>query len=57
MVGRTQSALSSAWADFSCRDAWAKHSDLDSYEAKWLYVEALLKVLALIAVNQAASLT
>lgn len=26
-------------------DAWAKHSDLDSYEAKWLYVEALLKVL------------
>ncbi|EAU84611.2 hypothetical protein CC1G_00130 [Coprinopsis cinerea okayama7 len=26
-------------------DAWAKHKDLDSYEAKWLYVEALLKVL------------
>ncbi|KAF8076084.1 hypothetical protein FPV67DRAFT_1405790 [Lyophyllum atratum] len=26
-------------------DAWAKHRDLDSYEAKWLYVEALLKVL------------
>ena len=26
------------------RDAWAKHKDLDSYEAKWLYVEALLKV-------------
>ncbi|KAF6762793.1 hypothetical protein DFP72DRAFT_802359 [Ephemerocybe angulata] len=26
-------------------DAWAKHTDLDSYEAKWLYVEALLKVL------------
>ena len=27
-----------------CRDAWAKHKDLDPYEAKWLYVEALLKV-------------
>ncbi|KAI0034100.1 hypothetical protein K488DRAFT_46332 [Vararia minispora EC-137] len=26
-------------------DAWAKHKDLDSYEAKWLYVEALFKVL------------
>ncbi|RXW25828.1 hypothetical protein EST38_g44 [Candolleomyces aberdarensis] len=26
-------------------DAWAKHKDLDSFEAKWLYVEALLKVL------------
>ncbi|TFK43250.1 acyl CoA binding protein-domain-containing protein [Crucibulum laeve] len=26
-------------------DAWAKHRDLDQYEAKWLYVEALLKVL------------
>ena len=26
------------------RDAWAKHKDLDPYEAKWLYVEALLKV-------------
>ncbi|KAF9468894.1 acyl CoA binding protein-domain-containing protein [Collybia nuda] len=26
-------------------DAWAKHRELDSYEAKWLYVEALLKVL------------
>ncbi|KIM45895.1 hypothetical protein M413DRAFT_440947 [Hebeloma cylindrosporum] len=26
-------------------DAWAKHQDLDPYEAKWLYVEALLKVL------------
>ncbi|KIK65583.1 hypothetical protein GYMLUDRAFT_240099 [Collybiopsis luxurians FD-317 M1] len=26
-------------------DAWAKHKDLSSYEAKWLYVEALLKVL------------
>ncbi|XP_006459978.1 hypothetical protein AGABI2DRAFT_67415 [Agaricus bisporus var. bisporus H97] len=25
-------------------DAWAKHKDLESYEAKWLYVEALLKV-------------
>ncbi|KAK2466443.1 hypothetical protein APHAL10511_002085 [Amanita phalloides] len=26
-------------------DAWAKHKDLDPFEAKWLYVEALLKVL------------
>ncbi|KIJ70473.1 hypothetical protein HYDPIDRAFT_23575 [Hydnomerulius pinastri MD-312] len=27
-------------------DAWAKHKDLDSYEAKWLYVDALLKALS-----------
>lgn len=26
------------------RDAWAKHKDVESYEAKWLYVDALLKV-------------
>ena len=26
------------------RDAWAKHKDLDPYEAKWLYVDAMLKV-------------
>ncbi|KAF8225402.1 ACBP-domain-containing protein [Tricholoma matsutake] len=26
-------------------DAWAKHKDVDPYEAKWLYVDALLKVL------------
>lgn len=26
------------------RDAWAKHKDLGAYEAKWLYVEALLRV-------------
>ncbi|CAK5275784.1 unnamed protein product [Mycena citricolor] len=26
-------------------DAWAKHKDLNSYEAKWMYVGALLKVL------------
>ncbi|KAJ7179416.1 hypothetical protein C8R46DRAFT_1073695 [Mycena filopes] len=26
-------------------DAWAKHKDLDPYEAKWLYVAALMKVL------------
>ncbi|KAJ7591366.1 acyl CoA binding protein-domain-containing protein [Mycena floridula] len=26
-------------------DAWAKHKDLDPYQAKWLYVDALLKVL------------
>lgn len=28
----------------SPRDAWAKHRDLDQYEAKCLYVDALLKV-------------
>ena len=28
----------------SFRDAWAKHKDLDKYEAKWLYVDALMKV-------------
>ena len=28
----------------STRDAWAKHKDLDPFEAKWLYVDALLKV-------------
>ena len=27
-----------------CRDAWAKHKDLDSFQAKIMYVEALLKV-------------
>ncbi|KAF9247130.1 ACBP-domain-containing protein [Melanogaster broomeanus] len=27
-------------------DAWAKHKDLDQYEAKWLYVDALLKALS-----------
>ncbi len=26
------------------RDAWAKHKDLDPYQARWLYVDALLKV-------------
>ncbi|KAJ3998645.1 ACBP-domain-containing protein [Lentinula boryana] len=26
-------------------DAWAKHKDVSSYEAKWLYIDALLKVL------------
>ncbi|KAF8529250.1 ACBP-domain-containing protein [Hysterangium stoloniferum] len=26
-------------------DAWAKHKDVQSHEAKWLYVETLLKVL------------
>lgn len=28
----------------SPRDAWAKHKDLDQFEARWLYVDALLKV-------------
>ncbi|KAG9317625.1 acyl CoA binding protein-domain-containing protein [Chiua virens] len=27
-------------------DAWAKHRDLDQYEARWLYVDALLKALS-----------
>ena len=31
----------------SFRDAWAKHKDLDKYEAKWLYVDALMKVVRL----------
>ncbi|KAF9815542.1 hypothetical protein IEO21_04542 [Rhodonia placenta] len=45
-VGNVQSPRPSVW-DMLGRakwDAWAKHKDLDSYEAKWLYVEALLKV-------------
>jgi hypothetical protein len=25
------------------RDAWAKNKDLEAYEAKWLYVDAMLK--------------
>ena len=32
------------WLLIHKRDAWAKKKDLDSYEAQWLYVEALLKV-------------
>jgi hypothetical protein len=28
---------------FDTRDAWAKHKDLDPYEAKWLYVGTLMK--------------
>ncbi|KZT72707.1 ACBP-domain-containing protein [Daedalea quercina L-15889] len=46
-VGNVQSPRPSVW-DMLGRakwDAWAKHKDLDPYEAKWLYVEALLKVL------------
>jgi acyl-CoA-binding protein len=31
-------------AEFDVRDAWAKHKDLDTHEAKQMYVEALLKV-------------
>ena len=26
------------------RDAWAKHKDIEPVEAKWLYVETLMKV-------------
>ncbi|KAJ3511524.1 hypothetical protein NLJ89_g4049 [Agrocybe chaxingu] len=46
-VGNVQNPRPGMW-DMLGRakwDAWAKHKDLDSYEAKWLYVEALLKVL------------
>ncbi|PCH41324.1 ACBP-domain-containing protein [Wolfiporia cocos MD-104 SS10] len=46
-VGNVQSPRPSVW-DMLGRakwDAWAKHRDLDPYEAKWLYVDALLKVL------------
>ncbi|KAH9843953.1 ACBP-domain-containing protein [Rhodofomes roseus] len=46
-VGNVQSPRPSVW-DMLGRakwDAWAKHKDLDPYEAKWLYIEALLKVL------------
>ncbi|OCH85753.1 ACBP-domain-containing protein [Obba rivulosa] len=45
-VGNVQPPLPSVW-DMLGRakwDAWAKHKDLDLYEAKWLYVNALLKV-------------
>ena len=38
--------------DASSRDAWAKHRDLDSYEAKWLYVDALMKVWNFLSVLQ-----
>ncbi|KAH9951822.1 ACBP-domain-containing protein [Amylocystis lapponica] len=46
-VGNVQSPRPSMWDMLSRAkwDAWAKHKDLDSYEAKWLYVDALLKVL------------
>ncbi|CAA7260248.1 unnamed protein product [Cyclocybe aegerita] len=46
-VGNVQNPRPGMW-DMLGRakwDAWAKHKDLDPYEAKWLYVEALLKVL------------
>lgn len=33
------------------RDAWEKNKDLDLYEARWLYVEALLKVGAYQSLN------
>ncbi|KAK7060275.1 hypothetical protein VNI00_001040 [Paramarasmius palmivorus] len=49
MLGRAKwhvlSPFSSSSLFTSHRDAWNKHKDLDPYEAKWLYVEALLKVL------------
>ncbi|CAL1701548.1 unnamed protein product [Somion occarium] len=46
-VGNVQPPRPNVW-DMLGRakwDAWAKHKDLDSYEAKWMYVDALLKVL------------
>ncbi|KDQ07734.1 hypothetical protein BOTBODRAFT_38532 [Botryobasidium botryosum FD-172 SS1] len=46
-VGNVKSARPGMW-DMLGRakwDAWAKHKDLDKQEAKWLYVETLLKVL------------
>ncbi|GAV99466.1 ACBP-domain-containing protein [Lentinula edodes] len=46
-VGNVKSPRPAMW-DMLARakwDAWAKHKDLNSYEAKWLYIEALLKVL------------
>ena len=39
------------------RDAWAKHKDLESFEAKWLYVESLLKVRSLIILLSSYVLT
>lgn len=46
-VGNVKSPRPAVW-DMLGRakwDEWAKHKDLDPSEAKWLYVEALLKVL------------
>ncbi|KAE9405948.1 ACBP-domain-containing protein [Gymnopus androsaceus JB14] len=46
-VGNVKSPRPAMW-DMLGRakwDAWAKHKDLSAYEAKWLYVDALLKVL------------
>ncbi|TFK92954.1 ACBP-domain-containing protein [Polyporus arcularius HHB13444] len=46
-VGNVQGPRPNVW-DMLGRakwDAWAKHKDLDPHEAKWLYVDALLKVL------------
>ena len=31
-------------SSFHLRDAWEKHKDLDPYEAKWMYIDTLLKV-------------
>ncbi|KAL0949861.1 hypothetical protein HGRIS_009894 [Hohenbuehelia grisea] len=46
-VGNVKGARPAMW-DMLARakwDAWAKHKDLEPYQAKWLYVDALLKVL------------
>jgi len=49
MLGRAKWCALSPWWSWITnpvfRDEWAKHKDLDSYEAKWLYVDALLKVM------------
>ncbi|KAF7800119.1 hypothetical protein EIP86_011364 [Pleurotus ostreatoroseus] len=46
-VGNVQGPRPSVWEMLARAkwDAWAKHKDLEQYEAKWLYVDALLKVL------------
>jgi hypothetical protein len=44
VVSPYPSSLTLSRVNEHSRDAWAKHKDLDLYEAKWLYVDALLKV-------------
>lgn len=44
---QSRSDAVTCWAVSRCRDAWEKRKDLDKYEAKWRYVEALMKVATL----------
>ena len=44
MVGTSPATPTLSAYLISPRDAWAKHKDLDQFEARWLYVDALLKV-------------